>query len=78
MNSPRVQWRKRISEDFIKVRLNAAARVLSTILLLEKDEVLAKFDAGEREHGDDPLTLDSEKEIRQEAMDIVCYAALED
>jgi len=37
------------------------------------DNMLAKYDAGAKEHGDDPGQLDYDKEIYDEAMDILIY-----
>lgn len=37
------------------------------------DNMLMKYDRGAEEHGDDPKELDYDKEIYDEAMDILIY-----
>ena len=42
-----------------------------------KQDALAKFDRGRAEHNDDLSSLDYDKEIRDEIMDLVVYKTLQ-
>ena len=65
-----------LSEGLDRVRVEAIDRLVAHLCSLTEEECIAKYRKGRKEHNQDLEAIATEKELREEAMDIVNYAAI--